>query len=105
METKVLNSINGDCSLISKAFYNATNLYPPVISEILEEGVTSEIKKGNTAEATNILEKFILVYGRIYEIDESRPQLPHGTLETIRQYMYLLTDNCSKLAKKMIMNK
>ena len=105
LETKVLNSINGDCSLISKAFYNATNLYPPVISEILEEGVTSEIKKGNTAEATNILEKFILVYGRIYEIDESRPQLPHGTLETIRQYMYLLTDNCSKLAKKMIMNK
>tara|TARA_B100000579_G_C22145174_1_gene538347 strand:- start:201 stop:476 length:276 start_codon:yes stop_codon:yes gene_type:complete len=91
--------------LISKAFYNATKLYPPVISEILEEGITSEIKMGNTSKATNILEKFILVFGRIYEVDESRSQLPHSTVETIRNHMHLLSDNCSTLAKKIITNK
>ena len=105
LETKARSNIDGDCSLISKAFYNATNLYPPVISEILEEGVTSEIKMGNTAEATKILERFILVFGRIYTVDEGRSQLSHSAIETIRNHMYLLSDNCSKLAKKIITNK
>ena len=105
LETKVRTRIESDCSLISKAFYNATKLYPPVISEILEEGITSEIKMGNTSKATNILEKFILVFGRIYEVDESRSELPHSTVETIRNHMHLLSDNCSKLAKKIITNK
>jgi len=102
LETKVRSSINGDCSLILKAFYNATNLYPPVINEILEEGVTSEIKMGNTVEAANILEKFILVFGRVYEVDEGRLKLPDSAIETIRNHMYLLSDNYSKIAKNII---
>ena len=60
---------------------------------------------GNTAEATNILEKFILVFGRLYEVDEGGVRLSNSTITTIRNHMYLLSDNCSKLAKKIIMNK
>ncbi len=73
-------------------FYAAVNLYPPLILELLADGMEAELHHGNEAAARDILRRFVLFYGRCSKSDGMPLDASERSKEAARRYRGLLTD-------------
>lgn len=84
------------------SFYAAVNLYPPLILELLADGIEAELYQDNEPAARDILRRFVLFYGRCSKSNGNPLDAPAETKEVARKYRALLSDWTGDMLDQMI---
>lgn len=77
---------------ILSSFYRAVNLYPPLIDDLLEVGLKSEMAENNEKAAQEILRHWVLYQARVRQADGNYRPLNQSVLATVKENRYLMSD-------------
>jgi hypothetical protein len=92
----------GDFDRVLESFYAAVNLYPPLILDLLADGIEAELYRDNEAAARDILRRFVLFYGRCRKSDGTPLDATADTRDAAQKHRGLLSDWSRDMLDQMI---
>jgi tetratricopeptide (TPR) repeat protein len=90
--TEVLDYLSVDSSEILQAFYQAINLYPPNLCDLLPIGVKAELAIGNEEKASFLLNNWVLYHLRVRKPSGNLLSLNKRSLEILNDNQFLLKE-------------
>ena len=86
LKFKALHALGDDWEATSKAFNLAINLYPPLLTDLLPLGVSTELLRKNETEAISLIKSWVYFITRCtWEREDSHP-IPELTWKTVRAF-------------------
>ncbi|MBT3989932.1 MAG: hypothetical protein HN884_00790 [Rhodospirillaceae bacterium] len=89
---KVLDHLSAGATDILGAFYQAVNLYPPILRELLSIGVAAELANGQQDRAAFLLNQGVLYHHRVCDAEGHALPLDGRSAATIKENRHLLKD-------------
>lgn len=90
--TQILDCLSANSEEILQAFYQAINLYPPNLCDLLPFGVKAELAGGRVEKASTLLNNWVLYHLRVREPTGNILPLNKMSLEIINNNQFLLKD-------------
>jgi hypothetical protein len=90
--TQVLDCLSENAREILKAFYQAINLYPPNLCDLLPIGFKAELEVGSMEKASALLNNWVLYHLRVREPSGNILPLNRMSLEIVNNNQFLLKD-------------
>jgi tetratricopeptide (TPR) repeat protein len=90
--TQVLDCLSENAREILKAFYQAINLYPPNLCDLLPIGFKAELAVGSMEKASALLNNWVLYHLRVREPSGNILPLNRMSLEIVNNNQFLLKD-------------
>ena len=91
LRMECLDRTGGNDAEMVRSFYQAVNLYPPILLSHADYGVRGELALDRPIQAEEILKKFVLLYARTSDPEGNPLDISDNCKRMIRDHRNLLT--------------
>ena len=102
--TQVLAQLGAEPAEILAAFYQAINLYPPELSQLLPFGVRAELAEGREEDAATLLQQWVLFHLRVLQPTGEPLPLDPAAVAIVQEHRPLLDGWIGEAFDQMMQN-